>query len=132
MVAVSFDPKDTPEIAAAKKQTYLRRYSRPDTANGWHFLTGDEANIKALTDAVGFHYKYDPATDQFAHASAIMIADARRPAFAIFLRRGIFAARYAPGPGGGFAQQDRHARSTRFCCSVITTTPPPASTAPWP
>ena len=45
----------------------------PDTANGWHFLTGDEANIKALTDAVGFHYKYDPATDQFAHASGIMI-----------------------------------------------------------
>jgi len=74
VVAVSFDPKDTPEIAAAKKQSYLRRYNRPDTANGWHFLTGDEANIKALTDAIGFHYKYDPVTDQFAHASAIMIA----------------------------------------------------------
>jgi len=73
VVAISFDPKDTPEIAAAKKQSYLHRYSRPDTANGWHFLTGDEANIKALTDAIGFHYKYDAATDQFAHASAIMI-----------------------------------------------------------
>ena len=47
-------------MAASKKQMYLRRYGRPDTANGWHFLTGDEANIKALTDAVGFHYKYDP------------------------------------------------------------------------
>ncbi len=70
VVAVSFDPKDTPEIAAAKKKSYLRRYNRPNTANGWHFLTGDEANIKALTDAVGFHYTYDPATDQFAHASA--------------------------------------------------------------
>lgn len=74
VVAVSFDPKDTPEIAAAKKQSYLRRYNRPDTANGWHFLTGDETNIKALTDAIGFHYTYDPATDQFAHASAVMIA----------------------------------------------------------
>ena len=73
VLGVSFDPKDTPEIAAAKKQTYLRRYGRPNTANGWHFLTGDAANIKALTDAMGFHYKYDPATDQFAHASGIMI-----------------------------------------------------------
>jgi protein SCO1/2 len=73
VVAVSFDPKDTPEIAASKKASYLRRYNRPNSANGWHFLTGDEANIKALTDAMGFHYKYDAATDQFAHASAVMI-----------------------------------------------------------
>lgn len=74
VVAVSFDPKDTPEIAAAKKQSYLRRYNRPNAANGWHFLTGDETNIKALTDAMGFHYTYDPKTDQYAHASAVMIA----------------------------------------------------------
>ena len=73
VVSLSFDPKDTPELAAAKKATYLRRYGRPDTANGWHFLTGDERNIKTLTDAVGFHFKYDAATDQFAHASAILI-----------------------------------------------------------
>ncbi len=74
VVALSFDPKDTPETAAAKKANYLHRYNRPGSANGWHFLTGDEANIKALTDALGFHYKYDPKTDQFAHASGIMIA----------------------------------------------------------
>jgi protein SCO1/2 len=73
VVAVSFDPKDTWELAAAKKQTYLKRYGRAGTANGWHFLSGGEASIKALTDAAGFHYKYDPATDQFAHASGIMI-----------------------------------------------------------
>jgi protein SCO1/2 len=73
VVAVSFDPKDTPELAAAKKQTYLRRYGRANTANGWHFLSGEEKNIKLLTDAVVFHYKYDPKTDQFAHASGIMI-----------------------------------------------------------
>ena len=73
IVAVSFDPKDTFDIAAAKKKTYLKRYGRANTANGWHFLCGDEANIKALTDAIGFHYKYDPATDQFAHASGIML-----------------------------------------------------------
>ena len=73
VVSISFDPKDTPELAASKKQTYLRRYGRGGTANGWHFLTGDEAPIKALTDAVGFHYKYDAATQQFAHASGIML-----------------------------------------------------------
>lgn len=73
VLSVSFDPKDTPELAASKKQTYLRRYGREGTANGWHFLTGDEASIKALTDAVGFHYTYDAATDQFAHASGIML-----------------------------------------------------------
>jgi protein SCO1/2 len=74
VVAVSFDPKDTPETAASKKQLYMKRYGRPGTANGWHLFTGDEANIKALTEAVGYHYKYDPATDQFAHASGIVIA----------------------------------------------------------
>jgi protein SCO1 len=73
VVSVSFDPKDTPETAAAKKENYLRSYRRPNTANGFHFLTGDETNIKALTDAVGFHYRYDPITQQFAHASGIMI-----------------------------------------------------------
>jgi protein SCO1/2 len=73
IVSLSFDPKDTPALAAAKKETYLRRYGRPGTQNGWHFLTGDERNIKTLTDAVGFHFKYDPATDQYAHASAVLI-----------------------------------------------------------
>jgi protein SCO1/2 len=73
VVAISFDPKDTAEIAAAKKENYLRRYRRPGTANGWHFLTGDEASVRAVTDAIGFHYKYDPKTDQYAHASGIML-----------------------------------------------------------
>jgi protein SCO1/2 len=73
VVAFSFDPKDTPELAASKKQAYVRRYGRANTVNGWHFLTGDEANIKALTEELGFHYRYDTATDQFAHASGIML-----------------------------------------------------------
>jgi protein SCO1 len=73
IVSVSFDPKDTPEIAFPKKQMYTRRYARPNTANGWHLLSGDETNIKALTSAVGFRYKYDAATDQYAHASGIML-----------------------------------------------------------
>ena len=73
IVAVSFDPKDTPETAASKKQMYMRRYGRAGTANGWHLLTGNEANIKALMDTIGYHYKYDAATDQYAHASGIMV-----------------------------------------------------------
>jgi len=91
VVAVSFDPKDTPEIAAAKRQMYVKRYGRPGTQNGWHFLTGDETNIRALTDAAGFHYKYDPSTEQFAHASGIMITtpDGR-------LSRYFYGVEYAP------------------------------------
>jgi protein SCO1/2 len=91
VVAISFDPKDTPETAASKKQLYMRRYGRPGSANGWHLLTGDAANIKALTDAVGYHYKYDAATGQFAHASGIMIAtpDGR-------LSRYFYGVEYAP------------------------------------
>jgi len=73
VVSVSFDPKDTVELASTKRQAILKRYNRPNTANGWHFLTGDEANIQSLADAVGFHYKYDQKSDQFAHASGIMI-----------------------------------------------------------
>ena len=91
ILSVSFDPKDTPELAASKKQLYLRRYGRPNTANGWHFLTGDEPNIQALTAAAGFHFKYDPKTDQFAHASGIMIVtpDGR-------LSRYFYGVEYAP------------------------------------
>lgn len=73
VVTVSFDPRETPELAAAKKQTYVKAYNRPSGNAGWHFLTGDEANIKRLTDAVGFRYTWDEQTKQFAHASGIMV-----------------------------------------------------------
>jgi len=73
VLSVSFDPKDTAETAAGKRKMILQRYGRPGTANGWHFLTGDEREIRALTDAVGFHYRFDPITGQFAHASAILV-----------------------------------------------------------
>ncbi|HEY1265398.1 MAG TPA: SCO family protein [Terriglobales bacterium] len=73
VLTVSFDPRETPEIAAAKKAEYLKRYGRAGAATGWHFLTGDEANIKALTNAAGFQYQFDPKTGQFAHATAIMV-----------------------------------------------------------
>ena len=74
VIAVSFDPRETPALANGKKKSNLDRYKRPETANGWHFLTGDESSIKALTDAVGFHYVWDDKTQQFAHPSGIVIA----------------------------------------------------------
>jgi protein SCO1 len=73
VVTISFDPRDTPELAAAKKQSYLQRYRRPGAHQGWHFLTGDQSSIKALTSAIGFRYSFDPASGQFAHASGIIV-----------------------------------------------------------
>jgi len=77
VVTVSFDPRETSALATAKKKTYvgyLPEAKRGAAQNGWHFLTGDNENIKRLTEAVGFHYQFDDATNQFAHASAIMVA----------------------------------------------------------
>ena len=74
VVVVSFDPRDTPELAAKKKATYVAEYGRVATADGWHFLTGDQAAIARVATAVGFRYKWVPEEKQFAHAAAIMVA----------------------------------------------------------
>jgi protein SCO1 len=74
VITVSFDPNDTPALAAAKKATILSRYKRPGAADGWHFLTGSQESISRLTQAAGFGYQYDASTGQFAHATAIMVA----------------------------------------------------------
>jgi protein SCO1/2 len=76
VVTVSFDPRESPALAAAKKKIYvdyLPEAKRSAAAAGWHFLTGDPENIKQLTEAVGFRYHFDEATNQFAHASAIYV-----------------------------------------------------------
>lgn len=73
VVTVSFDPRETWRLAAAKKRSYVQRYGRPGVEQGWHFLTGREAEIKRLARSVGFRYKYDPSRDQYIHASGIMI-----------------------------------------------------------
>jgi protein SCO1 len=73
VLTISFDPNDKPAQAFAKRATYLSMYNRKGAAAGWHFLTGDEASIAALTKAVGFHYKYDPQTKMFSHATAIIV-----------------------------------------------------------
>lgn len=93
VVAISFDSRENekPGLAAEKKQSYIDRYNRPGARDGWHFLTGTEENIKRVTDAAGFHYTYDAANNQFAHAAAIMIAtpDGR-------LARYFYGIEYAP------------------------------------
>jgi protein SCO1/2 len=73
VLAVSFDPREQSELAAAKKQSYVASYGRRGSAAGWHFLTGEEEPISRLADAVGFRFVYDPKQDQFAHASGIMV-----------------------------------------------------------
>ena len=73
VVTVSFNPAETWQLAAAKKANYVEKYKRKGAGEGWHFLTGQADTIKQLADTAGFHYKYDPITKQFAHASAIMV-----------------------------------------------------------
>lgn len=75
VLAVSFDARENekPDLAKNKKASYMERYGRPGTENGWHFLTGSQASIDAITGAAGFKYKWDDKSNQFAHASAVMV-----------------------------------------------------------
>lgn len=75
VIAVSFDARENekPGLAQNKKTAYTDRYGRAGSTNGWHFLTGDQASIDAITVATGFKYRWDDKSDQFAHASAVMI-----------------------------------------------------------
>lgn len=77
VVTVSFDPREGPQLAAAKKRTYLGLYQRPAADDGWHFLTGGEDSIQQLTKAVGFRYAYDATSGQFAHATGLMVLTPR-------------------------------------------------------
>jgi protein SCO1/2 len=73
VVTVSFEPKETPALAAAKKKAYLARYRRPGANEGWHFLTGGPEAIAALTGAVGFRYAWDAETRQYAHPAGLVV-----------------------------------------------------------
>ena len=119
VVTVSFNPADTWQLAAAKKGNYVEKYHRKGAQEGWHFLTGKPDAIKAITDAVGFHYKYDPSTQQFAHASGIMLLTPEGKPRAISTEsntsREIYVSAWWRLPRTASAR-----RSTRFCCSVST------------
>jgi protein SCO1 len=72
-VTVSFEPADTPALAKAKRDVYIGQYGRPGATGHWHFLTGEQQSIEALTNIVGFRYAYDSSIRQYAHAAAILI-----------------------------------------------------------
>lgn len=74
VVVVSFDPSDTPAMAAEKKAYYAKEFGNPGFDAGWHFLTGSQDAVSRLASAVGFGYRYDPATHQFVHGGGIMVA----------------------------------------------------------
>lgn len=73
IVVVSFDPREQPALAAAKKETYIQRYRRAGAANGWHFLVGDKNAIAQLANSIGYEFAYDQTTRQFAHPSTIIV-----------------------------------------------------------
>ena len=73
VLTVSVDPGETHELAAAKRAEYLKNYRGRDGSNGWHFLTGQQDQIEQLASAVGFRYEYEEQTDQYIHASGIMV-----------------------------------------------------------
>jgi protein SCO1/2 len=91
VVIVSFDPRETPALAATRKATYVNRYNRDGAAAGWHFLTGRQDSITRLTSAAGFRYVWDEDTKQFAHpAGIIVVTPDGRPA------RYLFGLEYGP------------------------------------
>lgn len=73
VLTVSFDPKEDAALASAKKAAYLKRYDRPDAAEGWRFLTGDSSSIDALLNSIGYRTVVDPSNGRFAHPSAIVV-----------------------------------------------------------
>ncbi len=91
VVAVSIDPNETPSLAAQKKATYAKEFSRPSFQQGWHFLTGSPENILRLANAVGFHYRWDETTQQFVHSAGIMVVTPEGK-----LSRYFYGIRYAP------------------------------------
>lgn len=75
LLAISFDPKETPDLAAPKKANYMKLYDRAGTENGFHFLTADAETIKKITETVGFKYRWDEQSKEWAHASAAVITN---------------------------------------------------------
>jgi protein SCO1 len=91
LLTVSFDDRERPEQAAARKRAYLARYKHPSAEKSWRFLTGDRESLRRLTDAVGFRYAWDDRTKQFAHPAGVLVltGDGR-------IARYLYGVEYAP------------------------------------
>jgi protein SCO1/2 len=91
IVTISFNPKDTPATASAKKAVYVQRYKREGASDGWHFLVGEQSSIDRVTKAAGFRYVWDEDTKQFAHPTGVIVLtpDGR-------LARYLFGIEYGP------------------------------------
>jgi protein SCO1 len=77
IIDLSIDSRETPALAAAKKNLYLKRYGRPKAAPGWYFLTGDESSVATVASEAGFHFVYDSETREFAHPSGVIVLTPR-------------------------------------------------------
>ena len=73
VLTISFNVGETPQMAAAKKVTAMQIYNRPEATDGWHFLVGQQAEIDQLTETAGFHYQYDPTSQEYAHPTGVII-----------------------------------------------------------
>ncbi len=118
VIVVSIDPSEGTDLAAAKKRSYVKRYGHPETADGWHFMTGTQANIDALTKTVGFGYVKIPGPGRQADAVCARQfdpdRDPGRQAGAVLHGRRVFAQGSAPGPRGGFVESHRFAGRQHF------------------
>ena len=109
VITVSFDPKETPVLASGKKKAYLERYKRPSAEQGWHFLTGDQASIDALTKAAGFNLLVGRGVAPVRARQRHRGGDAGRQAVAVFLRHRLLAARREVRADRIVEREDRHA-----------------------
>ena len=129
VVSVSIDPRETPALALEKKAHYVERSGKPSIAQGWHYLTGTEANIQRLTKAAGFRYAWDASLQQYAHPAGIVIATPQGK-----VSRYLFGIDYGPrdlrlGAARRHPKRRSARRSRRRCSTATTTTWPPAATA---
>src|SRR6185437_11178481 len=130
VLTVSIDPQETPALAASTKLTYIKQYGDPSAAAGWHFLTGKKPEIDSLANAVGFHYKYIPQLNQYAHAAGIMVLTPAGKVRNIFMESNIRCR--ICGWRWCRDRTNKSARSSiKFFCTAAPTTRGRADTTLW-
>ena len=123
VVAFSIAADETPELAGQKKTAYLEQYGRPGSENGWHFLTGDQASITGLTEAIGFRYAFNPVTRLYTHAAGVVVVTPDG-----HIARYFYGIDFPPRELEGELKQARAGRigaQSVACCSSATITTRP-------